>query len=45
VNRFLRPITPNSPLDPSTIEQIGIYLIDEQVGDFRLAIEQITAIR
>ena len=45
VSRFLRPITPNSPLDPSTIEQIGIYLIDEQVGNFRLAIEQITAIR
>lgn len=45
VNRFLRPITPNSPLDPSTIEQIGIYLIDGQVGNFRLAIEQITAIR
>ena len=45
VNRFLRPITPNSPLDPSTIEQIGIYLIDEQVGNFRLAIEQITALR
>jgi hypothetical protein len=45
VNRFLRPITPNSPLDPSTIEQISIYLIDEQVGNFRLAIEQITAIR
>ena len=45
VSRFLRPITPNSPLDPSTIEQIGIYLIDEQVGNFRLAIEQVTAIR
>ncbi len=45
VNRFLSPITPNSPLDPSTIEQIGIYLIDGQVGNFRLAIEQITAIR
>ena len=45
VSRFLRPITPNSPLDPATIEQIGIYLIDEQVGNFRLAIEQITAIR
>jgi len=45
VSRFLRPITPNSPLDSSTIEQIGIYLIDEQVGNFRLAIEQITAIR
>ena len=45
VNRFLSPITPSSALDPSTIEQIGIYLIDGQVGNFRLAIEQISAIR
>ena len=45
VNRFLRPTTPSAPLDPATIEQIGIYLIDGQVGNFRLAIEQITAIR
>ena len=45
VNRFLRPITPSVPLDPATIDQIGVYLIDEQVGNFRLAIEQIIAIR
>ena len=45
VNRFLSPVAPSAPLDPATIEQIGIYLIDEQVGNFRLAIEQITAIR
>ena len=45
VNRFLRPTTPSAPLDPATIDQIGVYLIDEQVGNFRLAIEQITAIR
>ena len=44
VNRFLRPTTPSAALDPSTIMQIGIYLIDEQVGDFRLAVQQITAI-
>ena len=45
VNRFLSPATPNAPLDPATIIQIGFYLIDEQVGNFRLAIERITAIR
>lgn len=45
VSRFLSPITPSAPLDPATIEQIGFYLIDNQVGNFRLAIEQITAIR
>lgn len=45
VNRFLRPIAPSAPLDPATIAQIGVYLIDEQVGNFRLAIEQIIAIR
>jgi len=45
VNRFLSPATPSAPLDPATIIQIGIYLIDEQVGNFRLAIEQISAIR
>jgi hypothetical protein len=45
VNRFLSPATPSAPLDPATITQIGFYLIDEQVGNFRLAIERITAIR
>jgi hypothetical protein len=45
VNRFLSPATPSAPLDPATIIQIGIYLIDEQVGNFRLAVERITAIR
>lgn len=45
VDRFLRPTTPRAPLDPATIVQISIYLIDEQVGNFRLAIKQITAIR
>ena len=45
VNRFLSPVTPSAPLDPATIVQIAIYLIDEQVGNFRLAVERITAIR
>ena len=45
VDRFLRPATASAPLDPATIVQISVYLIDEQVGNFRLAINQITAIR
>lgn len=45
VDRFLRPTTPSAPLDPSTILQIGIYLIDGQVGDFRLAVRSILAVR
>ena len=44
VNRFLRPTTPSAALDPSTIVQMGVYLIDEQIGNFRLAIQKITAI-
>lgn len=44
VNRFLRPTIPSTALDPSTILQIGFYLVDEQVGDFRLAVHQIAAI-
>ena len=44
VDRFLRPTTPRAPLDPATLVQISVYLIDEQVGNFRLAIKQITAI-
>ena len=27
VNRFLRPTPPSAPLDPATIEQIGVYLL------------------
>ena len=45
VTRFLSPVTPSDPLDPATIVQIAFYLIDEQVGNFRLAVERITAIR
>ena len=43
VNRFLRPITPTGPLDPSTISQIGVYVLDAQVGEFRLVLESINA--
>ncbi len=45
VNQFLRPTTPSTPLDPATISQIGIYVLDGQVGTFRLVLERITALR
>lgn len=45
VNRFLRPVGPGSGLDPSTIDQVGIYVLDGQVGDFRLSLRSITAVR
>jgi NADH dehydrogenase [ubiquinone] 1 alpha subcomplex assembly factor 1 len=44
VDRFLRPATARAPLDPANIVQISVYLIDEQIGDFRLAIKAFTAI-
>ena len=44
VNGFLRRIEPNAPLDPATITQIGVYLVDGQVGRFRLAISTIAAV-
>lgn len=43
VDRFLRPTTPSGRLDPATILQIGVYLIDGQVGQFRLAIRSFVA--
>lgn len=43
VNRFLGPITPSAPLDPSTISQIGVYVLDAQVGEFRLVLASISA--
>jgi len=44
VDRFLRPTAPRTPFDPATIVQISVYLIDEQIGNFRLAIKAFTAI-
>ena len=43
VNRFLRPVTPAAPLNPSTIIQVGVYVLDAQVGEFRLVLESINA--
>ena len=45
VDRFLRPINASQPLDPATIMQIGVYVLDGQVGEFRLALRAITAVR
>jgi NADH dehydrogenase [ubiquinone] 1 alpha subcomplex assembly factor 1 len=45
VDRFLRPINASQPLDPATIMQIGVYVLDGQVGEFRLSLRAITAVR
>lgn len=45
VDRFLRPMQPSTPLDPSTIVQVGVYVLDGQIGQFRLTLESISAIR
>ena len=45
VNQFLRPVDPVAALDPATISQIGVYLLDGQVGSFRLMLESISAVR
>lgn len=45
VSQFLRPITPAGPLDPSTITQLGIYVLDGQVGEFRLVLTAVTAVK
>ena len=45
VGQFLRPTTPSTPLDPATITQLGIYVLDGQIGEFRLALRSIDARR
>lgn len=45
VDRFLRPRTSATPFDPSSIVQMAVYLIDGQVGEFRLAIRSFVAER
>ena len=44
VDRFLRPVVTDTPLDPSTIVQIGVYVLDGQIGEFRLTLEGIDAV-
>lgn len=44
VDRFLREVRPASPLDPSTIVQMGFYLLpDVPRADFRLTLTSIEA--
>ena len=45
VNQFLRPVDPQAALDPASISQIGIYVLDGQVGQFLLVLESISALR
>ena len=45
VNRFLQPVAAQAELDPATISQIGVYVLDGQVGSFRLVLESISAVR
>lgn len=43
VGRFLDPLPGAEPLDPAEVEQVVIYLLDEQEGSFRLAVRRIAA--
>ena len=45
VSQFLRPTVADAPLDPASIFQIGIYVLDGQVGRFRLVLNTVTAIK
>jgi NADH dehydrogenase [ubiquinone] 1 alpha subcomplex assembly factor 1 len=45
VDRFLRPTNSSQPLDPATIIQIGVYVLDGQVGEFQLTLRSISAVR
>ncbi len=43
VGRFLDPV-PAPPLDPSTINRVGIYILDKQEGPFRLVVRAIDSV-
>jgi hypothetical protein len=43
VTPFLDPAPDAAPLGPSAVAQAAVYLLDKQTGEFRLAIESITA--
>jgi NADH dehydrogenase [ubiquinone] 1 alpha subcomplex assembly factor 1 len=45
VDRFLRPTNTSQPLDPATIIQIGVYVLDGQVGEFQLTLRSISSMR
>ncbi len=42
VDRFLEPVTSDSPLDPSQINTLAIYILDKQEGPFRLEVVSIS---
>jgi hypothetical protein len=44
VTRFLDPDPSSPPLEPSSVVQLAIYLLDGQVGPFRLAVSALEAI-
>lgn len=43
VGRFLDPVPSTSPLDPSTISRVSIYILDKQQGPFQLTVSAITS--
>lgn len=45
VGRFLDPMPSAPPLDPSTINRVGIYILDKQEGPFQLTVSGIDAAR
>ncbi len=45
VGMFLNPPVPAPPLDPSTINRVGIYILDKQEGPFRLVVTAIDSSR
>jgi hypothetical protein len=38
---FLDPVPGASPLDPSTISRVSVYILDKQEGPFQLVISAI----
>jgi hypothetical protein len=43
VGRFLDPVPSTSPLDPSTISRVSIYILDKQQGPFQLTVSAVTS--
>ena len=43
VGRFLDPVPSTSPLDPSTISRVSIYILDKQQGPFQLTVTAVTS--
>lgn len=41
VGRFLDPVPSTSPLDPSTISRVSLYILDKQEGPFQLIVRAI----